>query len=315
MLLGVVMSAQPFAAGAQPRTAPKETAAAGAIAEGKDGIAAYSQGKWTEALEHFRRAESLYHSPVFALFAARCQRQLGQLLEARAALRLLTEEVVAPGAPAPWHQAQADARLELAELEAEVPTLTLLLATDSATALLTLDGRPVEPGRANPVNPGRHRVEVVLGDRRRGHALEIARGAHRSITLSIRPQDRVAPPRRTLEQHRRPNLAAIVTTGVGALALASGMVVGVLALNKRSELKKSLDRELCDGNRCVASHKQAIDAHFEPARDLALAADVLWISGSVLAGVGITLLIVDRSSASQTSVAIGPTGGAVRGCF
>src|SRR5690242_10010962 len=104
LLLSLTIAA---AAHAQPSDGAR------AIEKGKDALALYEAGNWSGALEAFREADTLFHSPVFALYTARSLRQLGRLLEARAALERLSNETLSASAPAPWLKAQADARLEL----------------------------------------------------------------------------------------------------------------------------------------------------------------------------------------------------------
>ncbi|HKY36278.1 MAG TPA: hypothetical protein VJN18_10090 [Polyangiaceae bacterium] len=312
LLLAAALCVLPATTLAQTQAPPADTPNARAITTGQQGIQAYEQGKWLKALEHFREAEALYHSPVFALFAARSQRQLGQLLEARATLQRLVGESLATDAPAPWVKAQAEARLELAELAAEVPTVTLAIEEGSATASITLDDQPAEPRRPIELNPGQHRAVITDGARRREITFNVTARTHPTLTLSLaRPRARTAlapgrptpPPSTLAPRARRPYLPGWILTGTGALAIASGGVVGILALKKRSELRDDLPSallEACRQDRCLESQRSVIDGHFAPARNLALASDILWISGAVLAATGVTLIVVDPRSKSAS---------------
>ncbi len=316
VLLAAELWLQPAGAQAQTQPPPADSPAARAIISGQQGVQAYEQGKWTEALEHFREAEAFYHSPVFALFAARSRRQLGQLLEARAALQRLVDETLAPSAPAPWVKARADARLELAELAAEVPTVTLAVEGGSSAAQVSLDDRAAETGRPLELNPGQHRAVVTDGARRREISFNVIARSHPSITLSFAPDEASkaipAPhqPRSAPAPHappaaprdRGPYLPGWILAGTGAAALAAGGVVGILALNEASKQRDRLPPS-CEGQRCLASDRAVIEDRFKSSENLALASDILWISGAVLATTGVALIVIDpRSKTASLSL-------------
>jgi hypothetical protein len=322
IVLGALLWMWPAVALAQVEEGPREsTAAAGAIAAGQRGVRAYELGNWSEALQSFREADTLYHSPVFALFAARCQRRLGQLLEARTVLNQLANEPLAATAPAPWVKARSDARVELAELASEVPTVTLLIEGGSPAARLTLDDQPVEPGHPIELNPGEHRAAAVVGTGRHETSFNVAAGTHSRVALGLaasgapRPSDptkkRPAPTPPAAAPDRGPYLPGWMLAGAGALGLISGGVVGILALDKRSSLRRDLP-EGCEQDRCVELQKSAIEAHFKPANDLALASDILWISGAVLATGGIALIVIDPRPRTTATLSVSPAGGTFR---
>jgi hypothetical protein len=103
-------------------------------------------------------------------------------------------------------------------------------------------------------------------------------------------------------RNRGPYVPGWVLAGTGAAALAAGGVVGILALNERSALRHDLP-EGCQEDRCLNRQKPVVEGHFEPVRNLALASDILWISGAVLATAGVTLIVVDpRSKSASLSV-------------
>src|SRR5262249_55086162 len=62
----------------------EETNAASALRAGRTGLDLYEAGKWASAFDVFVAAERMAHSPVFLLYQARCRRNTGNLLEARA---------------------------------------------------------------------------------------------------------------------------------------------------------------------------------------------------------------------------------------
>ena len=138
VLLSSLLWIWPADALAQVEAPPTQsTPAVRAIAAGQHGVRAYEQGQWSDALQYFREADTLYHSPVFSLFIGRCQRRLGQLLEARATLNQLSNELIAATAPEPWVKAQSDARAELTGLAGEVATVTLTVIGGPPAARVT----------------------------------------------------------------------------------------------------------------------------------------------------------------------------------
>lgn len=322
VLLSSVLSIGPAGALAQAEGPPTQsTPALGAIAAGQQGIRAYELGQWSDALQSFREADALYHSPVFALFIARCQRRLGQLLEARTTLNQLSNELVPATAPAPWVKAQSDARAELVELAGEVPTATLTIIGGSRGARLTLDDQPVDPGTPIELNPGDHRAAATDGVRHHEINFNLRAGARHRVALRLLAPERPRPSAPTGQRPLPTPLAPApdrgvyvpgwILAGTGALGLISGGVVGILALNKRSSLRRDLP-EGCEQDRCVELQKSAVEAHFKPVDDLALASDVLWISGAVLATGGIALIVIDPGPRKTATLSVSPTGGRLR---
>src|SRR5512146_2478764 len=55
----------------------------GARAAAVEGAKAFSEKRWADAIDFFKRAESLVHAPPHLLYMARAQAQIGQLVEAR----------------------------------------------------------------------------------------------------------------------------------------------------------------------------------------------------------------------------------------
>ncbi len=294
-------------------TAAADSPAVRAIAEGKEGVALFEEQKWPAALEHFRRAEALFHSPVFVLYAARSLRRLGRLREARALLEGLARESLDATAPVPWQNARAAAELELTELRAAVPSVNIRLEGGSAAASLSIDGEPAKSGQPLELDPGPHRAAAHDGARQRELDFTLVPGSHSELVLSLAVERPTPIPTKPLPAKREPYWTAWTLTGAGALALASGGVVGVVALVKTSQARDSLSPEVCEDQRCLSAHRAAVEDHFAASQRLALASDILWISGSVLAATGLTLLIVDpRSPAHQSArLQLRPNGAAL----
>jgi len=251
----------------EPASAKNGAAAAAALEKGRQGVELYEHGSWQEALQHFQAAESLYHSPVFLLYAARSLRNAGRFSEAKAVFARVTAEQLGASAPEPWQRAQADARIELEKLEQQ------LAAAAAATS---------PPARKTPPVAAKPRVKAE-----------------------------------TYEPG--PYVPGLVIAGVGSAALVAGGVVGVMALNKASTAKRELMKLdepstgtdepsylICRGSQCLQSQQGAVEPALKPASDLALAADVLWISGAAVAAVGLVLVLIDPRAEPTVSANAGP---------
>jgi tetratricopeptide (TPR) repeat protein len=313
MLLALVVT--PAAA----QTSPNELA----IAKGKEGIERYHQGDYDEALALFQEADGLYHSPVLVVYAARSKRKLGRLLEARALFQSVIDEAIDAKAPKPWKAAKVDAATELAELAAEIPSVTIVLHGASPAARASLDDREVPVGVAIEIDPGEHRFSVVDGGASQATTLAIQRGEReRAVELTLplpeplpRPLPLPAPPPlpplpptpppRTLPppDPAGPDgffILAVTLASVGGAALVAGGVVGGAALGEASAAEDELPQSCTADRSCPAFEEVRVEDAFATSYALAAAADGLLIGGAVAAAAGIILLIVDPGADDAT---------------
>jgi hypothetical protein len=163
---------------------------AGARAAADRGYDAFKAGDWADALDLFERAESLVHSPVQALYIARCHARLGHLIEAQEAYLKVVREGMSPGASASMRAARKEAEEELIPLEPQIPIVTLIVEGQTRGALeVQQDGRVVPPallGVARPLNPGEHTWQASSGSRRSTvETRMIEAGTQTTITLRL----------------------------------------------------------------------------------------------------------------------------------
>jgi hypothetical protein len=129
-----------------------------------EGIEFFRAGRYSDALDRLRRAQSLYDAPVHLLYIARSQDKLGQLVEAAENYRLLDHYALPNAAPEAWVAAVDNGRKELAALEPRVPKLRIVTEPKEVPdATVRIDDATVSSavlGIARPVNPGHHHVEV-----------------------------------------------------------------------------------------------------------------------------------------------------------
>jgi hypothetical protein len=288
---------------------PKSTVA---IERGNEGVALYDAGRWGEALGRFTEAEKLYHSPVFVLYIARTLRNADRLREAREIYRRLLNETLAPTAPAPWKQAQTDARTELSELEATIPSVVFTLSGGSPAARLSVDNHPVPAGAPLELDPGSYRVVATDGTRQVSVAFSVAAARQRQPVNIVFPSSN--PPALPPEVDHRSNetyglfVPGLVVAGIGGATLIAGTITGVLALSKKPDARRSLPTSCIDG-RCPEAQRQAVEEATAPGRHLATATDILLVTGAVISLTGAGLLLFVPGEPSKVSASVSPRGG------
>jgi hypothetical protein len=244
-----------------------QTGPADAIALGHGAVELYEEGKFESALVLFRRADAAAHSPVFALYIARCQRNLGLLLAARGSYRAVLDERLAPDSPEPWLKAQNAAKDELSELEASIPSI--VIEATVVPSSVELDGEAISlstMGREIELDPGPHRVALRTATGTHERALRLQAG-ERAVRVRFevdKPGPTAAPPVVKPVPADEPAAPATSSNGLktsvvvplllGTAAIAVGATAGIVALLKTQDLKAK-----CTGNLC--------DPELEPERD------------------------------------------------
>jgi hypothetical protein len=259
-----------------------------AIALGKEGLARYEQGEWGVAFELFARAEEHHHSPVFLLHMARCRRSEGAFLEARRIFERIVDETFDADAPIVFDNAKRDATAELKALSARIPKV--IVVSENAT-LAGVGGTEGSPLQVFEVDPGRHLVWAMRGSTRREREIEMSPGQEMRVTLEVPlPPTRVPDPTRialepdVLAGWRMPVVVSggvFATLGVGALV--AGVVTGSLA--QRDEARAE---ELCPNLVCAQEGYAVV----QRGRDYALASEVTFATGGVMAVAGVVMMIV-----------------------
>lgn len=299
LLVGVAHAqpSQPSAAQASP------SAGDVAIQKGREGVALFERGQWRESLALFREADALFHSPVLTLYSARAERNLGNLVEAAELYRALARETIREDSPAIWAKAQSDGAAELAELEADIPSLTVALLGASKSAAVSVDGRSVEVGAPARLNPGAHRVVAVDGARTLTRSVTLTRGQPiQTVTLDLRVPASPALPVSVPSSDGWQNFG-IVLTVVGGASLVAGGVLGGIALEEAAAAEARLPVTCTSDGRCLSKDRTAVEESYASSQTFAAVSDGLLIGGGVLAATGIILLIVDPDGGSTVSAA------------
>lgn len=128
------------------------------------GDKAMAEGRYSEALDYFVRAEAAHHAPTLVLRIGRAHAKLGEFVRAREAFLSVKREVLNEDSPAAFRKAQEDAIAELPQVEAHIGTVTLIVVGPPRDALrLNLDGTSLPNaavGLPYPVDPEKHTVKV-----------------------------------------------------------------------------------------------------------------------------------------------------------
>jgi hypothetical protein len=293
---------------------------------GQDGERALTAKDYAKAEDDFRHADSLVHAPTLMLGLARALAGEGKVVEAQEAYKRIVREGVAPGAPAAFGRALEAAKKEVLDVKPRIGGVTITVkAADggvvpnvkvviddvamNAASLgvsWTIDPGPhVLRATADGYKPAELRLTVPVGGNvdaplSLDRDLSVPAPAPEATTvgtpLPAVPPDQVGHPGRSPWPW--------VAFGVGAGGLGVGVVTGVIALGKHSDLAKS----------CVPGCGPAQQGELDSYQSMGLISTIGFIVAGAGAAAGITLLLVQpkADSAPAASLVVGPgTIGAV----
>jgi hypothetical protein len=305
-----------FASAAPPAHAQADADRATARALGQDGESALASKDFKRAEDDFRRADSLVHAPTLMIGLARALAAQGKLVAAQEAYQRILRDGVPPAAPAVFAKALKEAKKEVQDVEPRLGGMTISVRAtgggDVAGVAVVLDADPVSSaslGVRRLVDPGAHVVRASApGYKPAEIQVKVPEGGSVDAPLSldkdaaspVPPADAAATPAPVsaappLAQGASP--LPWVAFGLGAAGLGVGVVAGVLALGKHSDLAKS-----CTGGTCGPAQQGELDSY----HSLALISTVGFIVAGVGAAGGVTLLLVQPKAES------GPATGGLR---
>lgn len=307
-LAGAAEPAQDAAAPAprDPAPAPRDPAnVARADALFKEARVLAEQGQVKVACEKFELSQSLDPSPGTLLNIGNCYEPQGDLVRALVIFEkafIDAQRSTDHGRRELWTNA---ARERIASLSQRVPWLTVRGAP--AGTRVRLDELEIDASQgAMRVNPGEHRVEhSAPGKRTYAQSFTIEPGERLAVNLPPLEDDTPLPAALGVPADQ-PGSARSgsgdfgvwpwVLGGGGAALLGASLVTGIMAASKAEQL----DRE-CDGDACPPSLENVRDS----GQTLATATDILWISGALAAGAGVTLFLLDDGDSEAPAVEAG----------
>ena len=242
-----------------PSTAAADPAKAESLF--REGRQLLAEGRLAAACDKFAESQREEPSPGALLNLARCHGEAG--LTATAWSEYLAAARLARSQERP--QQAAEAELRAAELEPRLVRLSVMVDSPAPGVVVMRNGEPLAPadfGKPLPVDPGRYALRAVAPAHAEWATSVVVSlpGELRSVTIpaltplaplgpaphattpATAPQ-RATPP--TGGEHRSIPTATWVAAGVGTAALASSLVLGVVAKSKWDDAH---DRGLCDAS-------------------------------------------------------------------
>lgn len=274
-----------------------------------DAVNEFRVGNWAEAKTLFREAHRLYPN-------ARTLRGLGivafELRQYVEAMTLLQQALVDQRKPLDAGQ-RREAADQIARAERFVARLALQLAPANAT--VTVDG---EAGSFND----QHELLVAAGERAvlvsapgyesQTKRIEVEGGMRYGLVLQLVPSPVSAstPPATPATTATASSSASAdgadrasgffiplgpaIVAGSGAALLIVSAITGSLALSAQSDLKDACpDKSMCDQRNADTADR---------ADALATATDVLWVTGVVAVGAGVSWWLLGKHRADSTQV-------------
>lgn len=315
--------------GASTRTAlarePTAAEAESALELYKAGKKLRASGDTAGALEKFKAAHALAETPITALELAKTHAELGHLVEAREIALAVSRLPVRKNESKKATEARDEAPKLAAELKPRLAQLTLKIANAKPGATVRVDGVvvPEEAWTAPRVaNPGAHKVEIELGDKRTEKSVTLAEGESRELAVEAPaavaepappPTPVSSPPPGT--DAPRSGTSPLVWAGFGlaVVGVGVGAVTGLMTLSKASTLDAS-----CRDGRCPPSAQPDLDS----ASTTGTISTVAFIAGGVGAAIGVVGLFSSGKSAPATTGAsrapellLSPQGAGLRGTF
>ena len=297
------------------------------------GVQAFNDGRWQQAIDLFERAESLVDAPTHLLFSARAHAKLHHYVKARELYLRISRLQLAANAPMAFRNAQTSAAEELKDVEPHISRLTISLrGPDVQMTKVALDGAPVDGvliGVARPIDPGEHQLHAEApGFAPQTKTVLVADGSPLSITLELTkaasepsntPEAATSAAtspvgdRHSAELDRTSNtnskrVASYVAFGVGAVGVALGSIFLANSASKRAQADQKL--AAC-GGATGCTNENPLSKDVSSLDDSARSAKTLGIVGLAVGGAaaatGVTLFVLGRPhEPSATSWTIAP---------
>lgn len=264
----------------------------------RKGLGLEAAGDWAGALAQFEAVARVRMTPPVRFHIARCQHNLGSLLEALGGYRLAAHEASEDPKLA---ETLSEARLGIEQVEAMIPKLTIMRGEGVEAATIMLDG--VELGDASVgkevrVNPGAHTIEYKLPNGRMGkRVIRVKEKESKRVELSHAEQgdeeedkERAVPP----EQEKSSKVLPAVIMGVGGASLVTS---GVFYFLRAKTIKDHDDQ--CTNNICPRS----LESTGDKGKMYGTVGTITLGVGIVGLGVGTVLLLTSGGSSGQEKAA------------
>lgn len=329
---------------ALPALAQSDEQRAGARSLATEGAVAFNEGRFKDAVDLFKKAESLVHAPPHLLFLARAHAKLNQFVKAREAYLKIIKEQLPANAPQAFRDAQAVAESELSVIEPKIGRLAITVegAEGAKDLVVKLDGVTVPPvlvGVPQPADPGEHKVEAgATGFRSQPQTVKLGEAEKASVTLKLEvdpnapattsdapaadPSGGATPAEagRTPSENTAPagpsdsgasrgssglRIGSYAAFGLGAVGLGLGIVFTLQSSSKSSEAD-----DLCNlpGGGCPESQRDKVDQLDADAKSAGTLGVVGFVVGGLSVGAGVTMLVLSSGSSktARTEEGVAP---------
>jgi len=301
MLVLAAVGVVPLAHGqvsADDRAAAREAA--------NNGRKVFDDGDYPEAIDQFELANQFVRAPTHLLYLARANAHLGRLIAARDLYIEVDSEQLEDTAPAPFLQAQQDARRELRALDRRIPRISIELTGDADDRVkVTMDGYPVpanEVGAAQRVDPGEHTFRAHSPtSHARPVTIAVDEGEEKTVRLVLeseadldQPDEEIEEPTPVSDGGSR-NLTPYIgygSIGVGVVAVGVGAFFISKAGKRTNDADALFDACTHRPNNCTDAEKDQIGSLDKDAASARTGAVVSFVAGGVLVAGGITLLVL-----------------------
>jgi hypothetical protein len=318
-----------LAAGGPPRIAAAQAPAAPSAAELSaarqlftDALKAEDEGRWAAALDLYERIAKITTSPNLLFRIAVCHEKLGNPVEALNAFEIARHEAERKGVAEVV--SQADTHIQA--LRKTIGSVVLVLPRDASGIRIAIDGRPINAALAGTsmlVAPGARRLQVSADNYEKALdvTLQVQEGGSRTIQVDLGPRrvapppvpavvappagtaapprPPVAPPPASAAPPARSHAPLVVVSGATAALTLGALITGVAANAKHSAYITANDDPApgsTDARQSLRDQGQA----------LALASTILTAGALVSAGVGVYLLLGDRTPPVKPPQSAGP---------
>lgn len=278
----------------------------------KEGVDLAAAGKWSAAVERFKRVVELRASPKAMYTLGEAQEHAGQLAEARHSYRASLDAARAAG--------EGDvvdlAGQALGKVESRVPQITVRLdgktAAHGGDTHATVDGQAVPIGAATDVDPGDHEVRVEATGAspfvRSVHAVE---GQQQDVSATLEwstvaPQPVQATPTPPAPEASGPS--PVVPIVIGAVGLAVGVTGLIVRLNGQTDYDAASSH--CTTGVCPTA--SLASAGNDARGRMILGTTLIGVGAAVAVGAGVYWFVSRRgSSAVQTGAVVDGSGARV----
>jgi len=261
-----------------------ESASGTAAALFKEGRALLQQGRYADACERFARSDRLEPSVGARLSLGECHEGLGESASAWVAYNEATALAMQRN-----DAARADvARKRAAWLEPRLAHLTVHVTNAIPNIVVTRNGTRIDPAAydvAMPVDAGPQAVEATAnGYSPWRTSIDIHDGDQRIVSVPVLSSEPDALPPRRGEGDSHKSLALGLEVG-GGVAIASGLVLGLVAMSKWSSIEDRCPEGHCPTN--AERDRLAPDA--STARTISIASTITTCVGLVALAAGLYL--------------------------